>query len=39
MLDDTPYRLVDHEDSAMIACVDVEKLRVNNRIGIGGAAR
>jgi AraC-like DNA-binding protein len=36
MLDDTPYRLVDHEDSAMIACVDVEKLRVNNRIGIGG---
>ena len=36
MLDDTPYRLYDHEDSALIDCVDVEKLRVGNRIEIGG---
>ena len=35
-LDDTPYRLFDHQDSALIECVDVEKLRVDNYINIGG---
>jgi AraC-like DNA-binding protein len=35
-LDNTPYRLYDHEDSALIDCVDVEKQRVGNRIQIGG---
>jgi len=35
-LDGTPYRLHDHEDSVLIDCVEVEKLRVGNRIGIGG---
>lgn len=35
-LDDTPYRLYDHEDSTLIDCVDVEKLRVGNHIQVGG---
>lgn len=35
-LDDTPYRLYDHEDSTLIDCVDVEKLRVGHHIEIGG---
>jgi AraC-like DNA-binding protein len=35
-LDDTPYRLYDHEDSVLIDCVDVEKLRVGNHIEVGG---
>jgi AraC-like DNA-binding protein len=35
-VDDTPYRLYDHEDSALIDCVDVEKMRVGNHIQIGG---
>jgi AraC-like DNA-binding protein len=35
-LDDTPYRLYDHEDSALIDCVDVERLRVGNHIQVGG---
>ncbi|WP_332854953.1 AraC family transcriptional regulator [Duganella sp. S19_KUP01_CR8] len=35
-LDDTPYRLYDHEDSTLIDCADVEKLRVGNHIQIGG---
>ena len=36
MLDDTPYRLYDHEDSTLIDCVEVEKQRVGNYIEIGG---
>ncbi|MFD4837458.1 AraC family transcriptional regulator [Achromobacter sp. NPDC058515] len=35
-LDDTPYRLFDREDSVLIDCVEVEKLRVGNRIQVGG---
>lgn len=35
-LDDSPYRLYDREDSALIDCVEVEKLRVGNRIQVGG---
>ena len=35
-LDNTPYRLYDHEDSTLIDCVDVEKLRVGHHIEIGG---
>jgi len=35
-LDDTPYRLYDREDSTLIDCVDVEKLRVGNYIQVGG---
>ena len=35
-LDNTPYRLYDHEDSTLLDCVDVEKLRVGNHIEIGG---
>ncbi|WAI81733.1 AraC family transcriptional regulator [Achromobacter spanius] len=35
-LDDTPYRLYDHEDSVQIDCVEVEKLRVGNYIQVGG---
>lgn len=35
-LDDTPYRLYDHEDSTLIDCMDVEKLRVGNYIQVGG---
>lgn len=34
-LDGAPYRLYDHEDSTLIDCVDVEKLRVGNHIRIG----
>ena len=36
MVDDEPYRLYDHENSLMIDCVEVEKLRVGNRIAVGG---
>jgi AraC-like DNA-binding protein len=36
MVDDEPYRLYDHESSLMIDCVEVEKLRVGNRIAVGG---
>lgn len=36
MLDDKPYRLFDHEDSQMMECVDVEKLRVGHRVELGG---
>lgn len=36
MLGDAPYRLFDHEDSALIDCVEVEKLRVGNHIQLGG---
>jgi AraC-like DNA-binding protein len=35
-LDDSPYRLYDREDSALIDCVEVEKLRVGNHIQVGG---
>jgi AraC-like DNA-binding protein len=35
-LDNTPYRLYDHEDSALIDCVAVKKQRVGNHIQIGG---
>lgn len=35
-LDGTPYRLYDHEDSVLIDCVEVEKLRVGHRIQVGG---
>jgi AraC-like DNA-binding protein len=35
-LDNTPYRLYDHEDSTLIDCVDVERRRVGNHIQIGG---
>lgn len=36
MLEALPYRLIDREDSALIDCVEVEKLRVDNAIKIGG---
>lgn len=36
MLQDQPYRIYDHEDSATTACVDIEKLRIGNRIEVGG---
>lgn len=36
MVDDEPYRLYDHESSLMIDCVEVERLRVGNRIQVGG---
>ena len=36
MLDDTPYAMFDHESSAMVDCVDVEKSRVGNHIEVGG---
>lgn len=35
-LDGTTYRLFDHEDSALVPCVEVEKQRVGNYIAIGG---
>ena len=36
MLDSEPYRMYDREDSLPMDCVDVEKLRVGNRIEVGG---
>lgn len=36
MLSDTPYRLYDNKDSALIDCVEVEKQRVGNYIQVGG---
>ncbi|WP_454857744.1 AraC family transcriptional regulator [Rhizobium binxianense] len=36
LLGDEPYRLYDDEGSTMTACVDVEALRVGNRIQFGG---
>jgi AraC-like DNA-binding protein len=36
MLGDTPYHLYDHEDSTLIDCADVEKLRTGNYIQVGG---
>lgn len=36
MLDDEPYRLFDHEDSQMMDCLEVEKMRVGHRIALGG---
>jgi len=36
MLDAEPYRMFDHEDSRTIDCIEVEKLRVGNRIEVGG---
>jgi len=36
MLQDQPYRIYDHEDSAAIDCVDIDKLRIGNRIDVGG---
>ncbi|AGA08898.1 AraC family transcriptional regulator (plasmid) [Sinorhizobium meliloti] len=31
-----PYRVIDHEDSRTVDCLDVETLRVGNRIQFGG---
>jgi AraC-like DNA-binding protein len=36
MFDAEPYRMFDHEDSRTIDCIEVEKLRVGNRIEVGG---
>ncbi len=36
MLDEEPYRMYDHEDSLPMPCVEVERLRVGNRIEVGG---
>jgi AraC-like DNA-binding protein len=36
MLDDEPYRMYDHEDSLPMPCVEVERLRIGNRIEVGG---
>lgn len=36
MLDDEPYRMFDQESSQLLECVEVEKLRVGNRIEVGG---
>ena len=36
LLDETPYRLYDDAASALIDCVEVEKLRVGHHIRIGG---
>jgi AraC-like DNA-binding protein len=36
LFDDEPYTLVDHPRSKIIDCSEVEKLRVNNVIEIGG---
>lgn len=36
LLQDQPYRIYDHEDSATTDCVDIEKLRIGNKIEVGG---
>jgi AraC-like DNA-binding protein len=36
MLQDQPYRIYDHESSAMTDCMDIEKLRIGNKIEVGG---
>lgn len=36
-LDDTPYRLYDHEDSTLLDCAEVERRRIGNHIQIGGS--
>ena len=36
MVNDEPYRLYDHQSSLTIDCIEVEKLRVGNRIEVGG---
>ncbi|WP_020655523.1 AraC family transcriptional regulator [Massilia niastensis] len=36
MLQDQPYRIYDHENSATTDCVDIEKLRIGNKIEVGG---
>ncbi len=36
MVDDEPYRLHDQASSLTIDCVEVEKLRMGNRIAVGG---
>lgn len=36
MLKNQPYRIYDHEDSVMTDCVDIEKLRIGNKIEVGG---
>lgn len=36
MLQDLPYRIYDHENSAMTDCIDIEKLRIGNKIEVGG---
>lgn len=36
MFDDEAYQMHDHESSLTMACVEVEKLRVGNRIALGG---
>lgn len=36
MLEDQPYRIYDHEDSVATDCVDIEKLRIGNKIEVGG---
>lgn len=37
MLQDQPYRIYDHEDSIATPCVDIEKLRIDDRIDVGGS--
>ena len=36
MLRDQPYQIYDHENSATTDCVDIEKLRIGNKIEVGG---
>lgn len=33
---DQPYRIYDHQDSVTTDCIDIEKLRIGNRIDVGG---
>lgn len=36
LLQDQPYQIYDHENSATTDCVDIEKLRIGNKIEVGG---
>jgi AraC-like DNA-binding protein len=36
MLQDQPYQIYDHENSVTTDCVDIEKLRIGNKIEVGG---
>jgi AraC-like DNA-binding protein len=36
MLQDQQYRIYDHEDSVTTDCIDIEKLRIGNKIEVGG---
>jgi AraC-like DNA-binding protein len=36
MLQDQPYQIYDHENSATTDCVDIQRLRIGNKIEVGG---